>query len=117
MKPECLVKEIKPAELRTWRFKYDQWTSASFQGSVPPEVEVNTFLCYLDASWQSRLWPKMRRDTCLEDLWRWVVEEMRVKWPISICRELLFGCKQKGRQAALDYYLELKSIGEDCKVE
>ena len=117
MKPDCLVKEIKPSELRTWRFKYDQWASASFQGSVPPDVEVNTFLCYLDAWWQSRLRPKMRRDTCLEDLWRWVLDEMKMMWPKYLRRELLFCCRQKGGQAALDYYLESKSIGEDCELE
>ena len=53
----------------------------------------------------------------MEDLWRCVLEEMKVMWPISLRRELLFSCKQKGGQAALDYYLELKSIGEDCELE
>merc|ERR1711888_326564 len=65
MKPDSLVKEIKPSELRTWRFKYDQWVSASFQGQVPPEIEINTFMCYLDSWWQSRLRSKIKKDTCL----------------------------------------------------
>ena len=34
MKPREMVKEIKPSELRTWRYKYEQWCSASFQGTV-----------------------------------------------------------------------------------
>ena len=117
MKPPELVKEIKPSELRTWKYKYDQWCSASFQGTVPPEVEVNTFMCFLDSWWQSRLRPRMRKETCLEDLWKFVMEEMKVMWPISIRRELLFSCKQKQGQAASDYYLELKAIGEDCELE
>ena len=59
----------------------------------------------------------MRKETCLEDLWRMVKEEMKVMWPISIRREMLFGCKQKSGQAASDFYLELKAIGEDCELE
>jgi hypothetical protein len=110
MRPPEMVKEIKPSELRTWRYKYDQWASASFQGTVPPEVEVNTFMCFLDSWWQSRLRPRMRKETCLEDVWRMVKEEMKVMWPISIRREMLFGCKQKSGQAASDFYLELKAI-------
>ena len=117
MKPDSLVKEIKPSELRTWRFKYDQWVSASFQGMVPPEVEVNTFMCCLDAWWQSTLRPKMRRDTCMKNLWRCMLEEMKVMWPISLRREPLFSCKQKSGQAASDYYLELNAIGDDCELE
>ena len=46
MKPDTLVKEIKPSELRAWRFKYEQWVTASFQGHVPLDVEINTFLCF-----------------------------------------------------------------------
>ena len=59
----------------------------------------------------------MRKETCLEDLWKYVLEEMKVMWPISIRREMLFSCKQKQGQAASDYYLELKAIGEDCELE
>ena len=55
----------------------------------------------------------MRKETCLEDLWKFMTEEMKVMWPISIRRELLFSCKQKQGQAASDYYLELNAIGED----
>ena len=40
MKPDSLVKEIKPSELRTWRFKYDQWVSDSFQGRCHPRLRL-----------------------------------------------------------------------------
>ena len=61
--------------------------------------------------------PKMKKDTCLEDLWKCVLEEMKVMWPISLRREMLFSCRQKQGQAASDYYLELKSISDDCEME
>ena len=94
MKPDSLVKEIKPSELRTWQFKYDQWVSAPFQGTLPPEVEVNMFMCYLDSWWQSRLRPRMRRDTCMEDLWKCVLEE--TSWAQARNGSILVGLVYKG---------------------
>ena len=61
--------------------------------------------------------PKLQKDTCLMDLWRNVMDEMKVMWPISMRREMLFSCRQKQGQAASDYYLELKSISYDCEME
>ena len=60
MKPETLMKEVRPSELRAWRFKYDQWFRSSFQGSVPLSLEVDTFLCFLDSWWLNRIQPKVR---------------------------------------------------------
>merc|ERR1711888_530564 len=38
-------------------------------------------------------------------------------WPKSRRREMLFDCHQKQGQAARDFYLELKTISYDCKMD
>ena len=65
MKPEMLVKDIKPSKMRTSIYKYGQWFRSSFQGSVPLELQVDTFMCFLDSWWMNRLQPKLRRDMCM----------------------------------------------------
>ena len=73
-------------------------------------------MCFLDSWWLNRIQPKVRKDTCIEDLWRSVAEEMKVMWPISRRREMLFECKQKQGQAVSDFYLELKTLAQDCEI-
>ena len=41
---------------------------------------------------------------------------MKVWWPISRRREMLFDCRQKHGQAASDFYLELKTLAQDCEI-
>ena len=95
MKPEVQMREVRPSEMRAWKYKFDQWFRSSFQGSVPLSLEVDTFMCFLDSWWLNRIQPKVRKETCIEDLWRSVAEEMKVLWPISRRREMLFECKHK----------------------
>ena len=63
MKPQMLVKDVKPSEMRTWRYKYNQWFRSSFQGPVPLELQVDTFMCFLDSWWMNRLQLRVLRDT------------------------------------------------------
>ena len=103
--------------MRSWRYKYEQWFCSSFTGTTPFELQVDTFLCFMDNWWLNRLRPKVRRDTCVEDLWMLVEEEMKIQWPISRRREMLFDCRQKRGQAASDFYLDLKTLAQDCEID
>ena len=46
-----------------------------------------------------------------------VEEELKIHWPISRTREMLFDCRPKSGQAASDFYLELKTLAQDCEID
>ena len=48
MKPDPLVKEVHPSEMRALQYKFDQWFHLSFQGTVKLKLEVYIFLCFLN---------------------------------------------------------------------
>ena len=103
------MKEIRPSEIRAWELKYEKWFRCSLQGQPPAELEVDTFLSLVDPWWPNRLQPKCEVETQVR-----VREEMRILYPISRRRDILFECRQKSLQYASEYYLELKDLGEDC---
>ena len=94
MKPFSLVKDVRPSELRSWKLKYDKWFRNSFQGTPLLKLEVDSFLLFLDSWWMSRLQPRVKKDTNVEDLWKWVGEEMKVLYPISRRQDMLFESRQ-----------------------
>ena len=51
MKPESFVKDMKPSEMRTWKYKYEQWFRSSFTGTTPLELQVDTFMWFRDNWW------------------------------------------------------------------
>ena len=48
MEPPLLLKEVRPAELRSWEMKFDSWLKCSVQGSPPLDFFVATFLSKCD---------------------------------------------------------------------
>ena len=52
MKPDTLVKDVRPSELRAWIIKYNTWFRCSFQGNPTLELEVDSFLSVLN-SWRT----------------------------------------------------------------
>ena len=95
MQPSMLVKEVRPAELRAWEVKFDNWLKCSLQGSAPDDFAVNTFLSLCDTWWINRLLPKKKDNSTFGDLRLIVRDEMKVLFPISKRRDLLFKSKQK----------------------
>ena len=45
---------------------------------------------------------------------RYLKEEMKVIFPVSRRRNMLFECRQKSQQSASEFYLEIKDLSEDC---
>ena len=95
-----LSKEARPSEYRAWWTKFQAWISCSMQG-VPPEgvpqsFLVRTFLSKLDSWWHNRLFPRVREETILEEILSMVEVELRVLFPVSRIRDLLFESIQKG---------------------
>ena len=112
-----LVKEVRAAELRAWEVKFDNWMRCSLQGTAPGDFAVNTFLSVCDTWWINRLLPKKKDSTILGDLTLIVRDKMKVLFPISKRRDLLFECRQKNGQSASEYYLELKDLAQDYDLD
>ena len=62
------------------------------------------------------LLPKKWDSTTLGDLRGYVREEMKVLFPVSGRRDILFECKQKGGQTPSEYYFELKDLAQDLEL-
>ena len=71
----------------------------------------------MDSWWLNKLLPKQKDNSSLSDLRLVVREEMKILFPISKRRDLLFECKKKHQQSASEFYLELKNLAEDCDLE
>ena len=90
MEPPLLLKEVRPAELRSWEVKFDSWLSCSLQGSPPSDFYVATFISKRNPWGVNRLLPKKRDTTTLSDLRGFLREEMKVLYPVSHRRDILF---------------------------
>ena len=55
MEPPLLLKEVRPAELRSWEVKFDSWLSCSLQGSPHSDFFVATFISKCDPWWDGGL--------------------------------------------------------------
>ena len=117
MEHTLLLKEVRPAELRSWEVKFDSWLSCSFQGTPPTDFYVATFISKCDAWWVNRLLPKKQDNITMGDLRGFVREEMKVLYPVSCRRDILFESKQKGGQSPSEFYLELKDLALDCELD
>ena len=65
----------------------------------------------------NRILPRKSGDTTLNDLRKFVMEEMKVLYPVGRGRDNLFENKQKGGQTPSEFYLEFKDLALDCKLE
>ena len=63
------------------------------------------------------LLPEKKDNATLGDLRLIVRDEMKVLFPISKWRDLLFECRQKNGQSVSEYYLELKDLAQDCDLD
>ena len=93
MEPPLLLKEVRPAELRSWEVKFYLWISSDFY--------VATFIFKCDPWRVNRLLPKKHDATTLGVLRGFVREEMMVLYPVSHKRDILFESKQKGGRVLL----------------
>ena len=99
-----ISKEIRPGEFHAWLRKYKDFVIMSTQGTPTREIYTKNFTSKLDSLWSNRIQRLVGQDTGQEDLLVLVEKELKILFPISKRREVLFQCHQKQGQLASDYF-------------